>query len=157
MTDHEHATVFEFSKITESLFLGTNLCCQSHFSEQLLSLGITVDISLEEEHIDAPFGVESYLWLPVEDHAPPTDDQLQSGIAFMTSALSLGKKLYIHCKNGHGRGPTLVAAYLISTGKTADDAIALLLEKRPAVHLEVNQVASLNRLMMKFDAHQKAN
>lgn len=157
MTDHEHATVFEFSRITDSLFLGTNLCCQSHFSEQLLSLGITVDISLEEEHIDAPFGVESYLWLPVKDHTPPTDDQLQIGIAFMTSALSLGKKLYIHCKNGHGRGPTLVAAYLISTGKTADDVIALLTEKRPAIHLEPSQITALNRLAETLYAHQKTD
>lgn len=157
MTDHEHATTFEFSQITDSLFLGSNLCCQSHFSEQLLSLGITVDISLEEEHIDAPFGVESYLWLPVKDHTPPTDDQLQTGISFVTSVLSLGKKLYIHCKNGHGRGPTLVAAYLISAGKTVTDATGLISEKRPAIHLEESQVAALNRLAEKSYAHEKTN
>lgn len=146
MKDHSLAAVFEFSQITDSIFLGTNLCCQSHFSESLLSIGITVDISLEEEHIDAPFGVESYLWLPVKNRTSPTDDQLQIGISFIASILSLGKKLYIHCKNGHGRGPTLVAAHLVSTGKTVDDAIALLSEKRPAVHLEESQVAALKRL-----------
>ena len=138
-----HTEDFDFSQITDSLFLGTNQCCQSHFSDTLLSRGVTVDISLEEERVDAPFGVESYLWLPVTDHTPPTDDQMRTGVAFMESVLSRGKKIYVHCKNGHGRAPTLVAAYFISIGKTVDEAISLIKEKRPAIHLEESQTATL--------------
>lgn len=142
---HPEETTFEYSIITENILLGTNLCCQSHFSDELLSKGVTVDISLEEEHIDAPFGVESYLWLPVVDHASPTRDQIRTGVGFITSVIGLGKKIYVHCKNGHGRGPTLVAAYLISTGMIAPDAMALVKEKRPSIHLESTQVSILDR------------
>lgn len=149
MNAHENKMVFEFSHITKSITIGTNQCCQSHFSEKLLSQGITVDISLEEEHVDAPFGVESYLWLPVTDHTPPTDDQILTGVAFMESVVSRGKKIYVHCKNGHGRAPTLVAAYFISKGKTAQEALSFIKEKRPAIHLEESQIAILYRLEKK--------
>ena len=138
-----HTENFDFSQITDSLFLGTNQCCQSHFSENLLSRGITVDISLEEERVDAPFGVESYLWLPVADHTPPAADQLVTGVAFIATTLSLRKKIYLHCKNGHGSAPTLLAAYFISIGKTANEAISLIKEKRPTIHLEEGQIAVL--------------
>ncbi|MBI4239402.1 dual specificity protein phosphatase family protein [Candidatus Uhrbacteria bacterium] len=157
MTEDKHTEGFEFSTITESITIGTNQCCQSHFSEKLLSSGITVDISLEENRVDAPFGVESYLWLPVTDHTPPTDDQMHTGAAFIESVLSLGKKIYVHCKNGHGRAPTLVAAYLISTGKSVQDALSLIKEKRPVVHLEEGQIGALLRFFEKYYAHKKTN
>jgi protein-tyrosine phosphatase len=147
----------DFSQITESIFVGTNQCCQSHFLEELLSLGITVDISLEEERVDVPLGVELYLWIPVKDHAPPTADQLKVGVELILSVLSLGKKIYIHCKNGHGRGPTLAAAYLITTGKSVDESIALILEKRSVIHLEESQITALHRFSDKLYAHQKIN
>lgn len=146
-SNHGSKTPFEFSEITPQLFIGTNQCCQSHFSEKLFSLGITIDISLEEDRIDAPFGVESYLWLPVKDHTPPTQDQLKVGVAFLSTALMTGKKVYVHCKNGHGRAPTLVGAYFIETGKTVQEALFILSQKRPVIHLEEKQKEALDSYM----------
>lgn len=144
MTDgHGSKTPFEFSEIIPQVFIGTNQCCQSHFSEKLLSLGVTVDISLEEDHVDAPFGVESYLWIPVKDHTPPTQDQLKMGVAFLSTALMADKKVYVHCKNGHGRAPTLVAAYFLSIGKSVDETLDILSKKRPAIHFESTQKEAL--------------
>ncbi|MBI2644803.1 dual specificity protein phosphatase family protein [Candidatus Uhrbacteria bacterium] len=157
MTKNEHAEGFEFSYITESIIIGTNQCCQSHFSEKLLSLGITVDLSLEEKRVDAPVGVESYLWLPVTDHTPPTDDQMQIGVTYIGSVLSLGKKIYVHCKNGHGRAPTLVAAYFVSTGKSVHESLSLIKEKRSAIHMEKSQTRALQRFFEKTYTHQKTN
>lgn len=142
--EHGSKILFEFSEITPQLFIGTNQCCQSHFSDKLLTLGITIDISLEEDRIDAPFGVESYLWLPVKDHAPPTKDQLNMGVAFLSTAVMAGKKVYVHCKNGHGRAPTLVAAYFLSTGKSMSETFDVLLKKRPTIHLEDTQKETLD-------------
>jgi hypothetical protein len=33
---------------------------------------IEADISLEEERVDAPFGVKFYVWIPIKDHAAST-------------------------------------------------------------------------------------
>ena len=59
--------------------------------------------------------------------------------------VELGKKIYVHCKNGHGRAPTLVAAYLIKTkGMTTDEAVAFIKERRPSIHPEDSQKKALD-------------
>ena len=51
--------------------------------------------------------------------------------------VALGKKVYVHCKNGHGRAPTLVAAYLIREhGKSVDEALEIIKAGRPTIHIE---------------------
>ena len=77
-------TKHTYSQITPEIFIGTNMCCDTHFQD-LKKLGITADIDLEGEEMDfsRPEGMESYLWLPVEDHLAPTFDQLEMGIAVL--------------------------------------------------------------------------
>lgn len=126
----------DFDYIVDGIYIGTNQCCQTHFDESLIKDGVSADISLEEERIDAPFGVEFYVWIPVKNHMPPSTDQLEFGVSVLEKLVSMGKKVYVHCKNGHGRAPTLVAAYLVKNGKTPEEAEALVKAKRPSVHLE---------------------
>lgn len=57
--------------------------------------------------------------------------------------IAIGKKVYVHCKNGHGRAPILVAAYFIKKGKTFQQAIAFIKKKRPTIHLEKIQIKTL--------------
>ncbi len=140
MDDH---TMFEYSQITPQIFIGTNLCCITHFAEPLLSEGITFDVSLEEERLDMAQGSESFVWIPVKDHTPPTKDQLDFGVTVLAKIVSMGKKAIVHCKNGHGRAPTLVAAYLMSQGTSLDEAISFIRAKRPSIHLEPSQVEAL--------------
>jgi len=138
---------FEYSEITDQVFIGTNSCCQTHFEGSLLKMGVTVDISLEGEHVDRPGGVEAYLWLPTPDHHAPEIGKTLIGIAALERALDEEKKVYIHCRNGHGRAPTFFAAYLIrKNGMTPEEAVAFIKEKRPAVHLEKSQLAFLDTL-----------
>lgn len=140
----EHsAGKIDFNYITDGIYIGTNQCCQTHFDEELKKLGITADVSLEEERLDAPFGVDFYTWIPVKNHMPPAPDQLEFGVSALEKLVAMGKKIYVHCKNGHGRAPTLAAAYLIKQGKTADEAIELIKSKRPSIHLEDIQIAAL--------------
>ena len=125
----------EYDQITDQIYVGTNFCCQVHFDKELLDLGIYADISLEGERVDAPFGVDYYLWLPVPDTQAPKQDQLMQGANAIKSLIDAGKKIYIHCMNGHGRGPTLAAGYLISTGMSTEEAVDLLHKKRRGSHI----------------------
>lgn len=136
-----------FNRITEHIYIGNNMCCQVHFDKTLLLEGIEVDISLEEENLDQPFGVEMFVWLPVADHTAPTQEQLHFGASVIREAVRMNKKMYVHCQNGHGRAPTMVAAYLISEGKSVNEAIELIREKRPVIHLDSVQIEALDAFM----------
>ncbi len=142
MTTRFHPEI-DYNYIADGIYIGTNQCCQTHFEERLKAKGITADISLEEERIDAPFGVDFYLWLPVKDHTPPKPDQLKFGVWALEKLTAMGKKVYVHCKNGHGRAPTMVAAYLIKKGQGVDEAISFIKTKRPSIHLEEVQKQAL--------------
>lgn len=146
--DHPQTKELEYNYITDGIYVGTNQCCQAHFDENLLHKeGVTTDISLEEGRLDQPFGVEWYVWLPVKDHTPPSPAQLAFGVKAFQEIVALGKKVYVHCKNGHGRAPTLVAAYLIQKGMTPEAAEEFLQSKRPTVHINESQREALQKFV----------
>lgn len=138
---------FEYNEIDNGVFIGTNACCDIHFKKDLLENGIDADISLEAEKVDQPYGVKTYLWLPTIDHRPPSRENIDVGIDVLDTILTQGRKVYIHCKNGHGRAPTFYAAYLIlKRDMTADNAVAHIMAKRPTAHIEESQLAFLKDL-----------
>lgn len=71
------------------------------------------------------------LHLPVADFTPPTPDQLQTGVAAMQEAIAAGEPVAVHCAGGLGRTGTLVACYLVASGRSAEDAIAEVRRARP--------------------------
>lgn len=140
-----HHPEFDFSQVTETVFLGTNLCCLSRSHIQiLLDIGITAEIDLEAERQDSAPDVPVYMWLPVPDKTAPDMEQFIAGVNLISLMSKLGKKTYVHCQYGHGRSPTLVAAYLVSQGKTVDEAVEAVKAARPEIHLEQAQVDALN-------------
>jgi protein-tyrosine phosphatase len=136
---------FDYNKITPLIYLGTNFCCVMHFKEELLKKGIKGDISMEGEKIDKPVGVDYFLWLPTKDHTAPTLKQLLTGVKTIDALIKQKVKIYIHCKNGHGRAPTMLVAYFIYTGMKVDQAIEVIAEKRPEIHLAAVQKKQLQK------------
>lgn len=141
--DHSQIKELEYNDITDGIYIGTNQCCRTHFDEKLKREGITADISLEEDRLDAPFGVEFYVWIPIKNHAAPSKDQLEFGVSVIEKLVAMSKKIYVHCKNGHGRAPTLVAAYLVKKGRSPAEAEIFIKSKRPTMHLEDTQRQAL--------------
>lgn len=137
----------DFSKITEQIYIGTNACCSTHFDERLRHMGISADISLEAEQLDAPRGADFYLWLPTPDHLPPRPAQLKVGIAALCELIKNRVKVYVHCERGHGRAPTFIAAYFIKEKKmTPKQAVAFISKHRPITHLTSRQLAALKKV-----------
>ncbi len=134
---------FDYDQITENVYIGTNMCCQFGFDKELLSKNVKADISLEELKVDAPVGVDYYLWLPTKDHEAPDLDKLILGVQTLDFLISRKIKVYIHCKNGHGRAPTLFAAYLINKGMGASEAVKYIKNKRHTIHLTDKQLEAL--------------
>ncbi len=139
---HSHKS-FDYNQINDEVFIGTNMCCQLGFDRELLTKNVKADISLEELRVDAPMGVDYFLWLPTIDHESPTVDKLNLGVYTLDFLISRKIKVYIHCKNGHGRAPTLFVAYLVKKGMEVSEAIKYLQSKRPVIHLSSNQLEAL--------------
>lgn len=146
---HPKKPIFEYSKITEYIYIGTNQCCNPHFEKSLIKQGVKADISLEEKRLDRPFGVDYYLWLPTKDRKAPTFKQLLIGANFIKHAVYNKIKVYVHCEHGHARAPTLVAAYFILEGKDVRKALELIKKKRPIIHPNKFQIKALENFKRK--------
>ena len=71
------------------------------------------------------------LHIPVQDFCPPTIEQLNLCVDFLKDCLKADRKPVVHCMMGYGRTGTILAAYLISEGMSANDSIAEVRRKRP--------------------------
>lgn len=93
----------------------------------LQSRGIGALISLTESPLPAGaldrHGILG-LHLPVDDFQAPTPDQMLEAFAFLDRARATGTPAAVHCLAGQGRTGTVLAAYLIRGGLSAEEAIA---------------------------------
>ena len=141
--EHEHKGL-SYNKIEDFLYAGNNMCCQTHFEMELLSKGITADISLEAERLDNPYGVKYFLWLPWKEDAAPSIELINLALDMLDDLAKQNIKTYVHCKNGHGRTTTFLASYFIRKMKvTADEALNMVKQKRPSMHLNEIQTTFL--------------
>lgn len=145
----------DYSQITDHIFIGSDLCegmsCPIHGPE-FEKLGILVEINLSVEKKETPpDGIDLYAWIPVADKHAPSQGQLDMGTSIIDEAIRNGKNIYVHCKNGHGRSPTMVAAYMIRfQAKKIDEAVAEILHHRMEVHLEFEQREALAMFMERY-------
>lgn len=149
--EHEH-TKMSYNKIDELLYAGNNMCCQKHFEMELLSKGITADISLEAERLDNPHGVKYFFWFPWVEDTAPSAELIDLALDVLDNLLKRDVKTYVHCKNGHGRTTTFLAAYYIHKLKiTVDKALTIIKEKRPSGHLNEIQ----KQFLIDFEKNNK--
>lgn len=133
-------------QITANLFLG------SQFNliglEKLKALGVTAIVNMRihdiyEQH--TTLGVK-YLHLPTIDNTPPKIEDLKQGVVFIENEIKIGGKVYVHCREGIGRGPTMAIAYLLKLGTTLSDAIQLIKKIRPFINPKPSQLSRLQEL-----------
>ena len=147
--EKSHPKEFNYDFISDGIYIGSNQCCSTHLSKLLKEEGIDIDISLEEDRLDQPFGVMSYAWIPVIDMDIPTQEQLEYGIQTMDHFIKNGHKIFVHCKNGHGRSSTFVSAYLMKSKNIGfDEAFAIIKKARPAAHMNEKQENFLRGLTL---------
>jgi Dual specificity phosphatase, catalytic domain len=132
-----------FSRVTPNLYVGPQYSERGF--KHLKDHGVTAGVNLRVEYDDAAHGLAfaNYCHLPTIDDDAPTLEHLAEGATFIKNEIENGGMVYIHCAGGIGRAPTMAAAYLISTGKSLDDALALIRKARPFVLLTPKQMEQL--------------
>jgi predicted protein tyrosine phosphatase len=72
-----------------------------------------------------------FLCLPIPDGQPPTTDQTDQFVRFVAEQRTAHRPVAVHCEGGIGRTGTMLAAYLISQGESANTAIARIRAVEP--------------------------
>jgi protein tyrosine phosphatase (PTP) superfamily phosphohydrolase (DUF442 family) len=144
-------------QITANLFLGSQY--NQVGLRKMKALGITaiINMRMHSVYTEAQYEGFHYLHLPTPDNTPPSLDTLIQGAAFADMEIKNGGKVYIHCRQGLGRGPTMTVAYLLKTGLTVEDALALIRKVRPFINPRPGQLARLKELEAYYNQKQKAS
>jgi protein-tyrosine phosphatase len=133
------------SRIGPHIYLGGQH--YRHGLGRMARLGISASVSLRETADDGARGLalEKHLWLPTLDDTAPTVEDLRAANAFIAEALAEGRGVYVHCFSGVGRAATTVAAYLMTTGLTPEQAWATIRSVRPFVRPNAVQTKAVGQ------------
>ncbi|HEX2619808.1 MAG TPA: dual specificity protein phosphatase [Phototrophicaceae bacterium] len=141
----------QFSQVTSQILLGGQPA--KRVLRWLKRKGVTGVVNLRQEYdyseTMSTLGIR-YLHLPTPDNQPPTLEHLNQGVIFIHDTLAKGGRVYIHCWEGLGRSPTVVAAYLVSTGLTPNEAWIRIRKTRPFIRPTPGQVTRLEEFALQI-------
>ncbi|PJF44791.1 MAG: protein phosphatase [Phototrophicales bacterium] len=129
-----------YSEVLPSLWVGGQH--YRHGIPKMRKQGITAIVNLRTYPDDAAMNriTERYLWLPTTDHTPPTLADIQRAVDFIDAEIANGGKVYVHCRAGVGRGPTMTACYLVSKNYTPHEAWEAIRRVRPFIYPTTSQL-----------------
>ena len=140
--------MLRYSRVTDTLFVGPQF--RRNGKAALIRAGITHIVNMRSEFDDAEHGLtigndfpDYYCHLPTADDEPIAESHIVRGVEFIDSAVGRDGKVYIHCSAGVGRAPSMAAAYLISKGVRAEDALGKIRRVRPFIRPTPGQILAL--------------
>ena len=125
--------MFEFSNITDELFIGNTPLASDY--DGLRELGIRLIINMRLMH--GPFPDPHHmpiklLWLRTIDSPlfPIPVSKLITGAKAALETIQAGHRVYVHCAGGRHRGVAMGACILIAQGYGPEEAMQLISSRR---------------------------
>jgi Dual specificity phosphatase, catalytic domain len=114
-----------YSRIEDGLYLGGCV------PKPLPGVGAVLNLCETED----VYRAESHRWAPIRDTAPaPSLDWLREQVAFIEAERTMGKTVYVHCRNGVSRSGMVVTAYFMARhGWSRDEAVIFVRSGRPVL------------------------
>jgi protein tyrosine phosphatase (PTP) superfamily phosphohydrolase (DUF442 family) len=134
------------SQVTAHLFLGSQYNLLG--LKKLKALGVTaiVNMRVHNTYGSAVHAGIKYLHIPTVDNTPPPLEVLIKGANFIDEEIRHKGIVYVHCRQGLGRGPTMAMAYLIKIGMTYEDAYNMIKLVRVFINPRPGQIKRLKEL-----------
>jgi atypical dual specificity phosphatase len=130
-----------FSWIKRPLLAGLAMPRDREEFTWLRAHGIQVLLSLSEDPARRDLVNDAGLMSvhePIDDFTAPSVEQLERCVSVIDRAHAQNMGVAVHCGAGKGRTGTILAAWLVSQGQPADEAINRIRELRPG-SLEVEE------------------
>lgn len=137
-------------RVAPWLFIGPELLIDQY--ADLRRRGVTHIVDLRAEGSDDADILASlgFRWrrIPVPDRRAPTHDQLQSLVEWLDADADpdLDQAVYLHCRAGLGRTPSVAIALLMQHGMTLAEAHRVVLAARPESAPTSDQLRWLNAI-----------
>ena len=110
--------------------------------------GISAILTLTETELD-PWAIDraqmASLHLPIFDMTAPQPSQFLEALAFIDDQQASARATVVHCLAGQGRTGSILAAWLIRQGATAQEALAAIRLRCPGAVENDDQEAALER------------
>jgi atypical dual specificity phosphatase len=140
----------KWDKIEPNLFLGAYPTTAD--ATTLHQLGVRAIVNCCHEIVGPTEDYERLgmvqLRLPTTDFSEPQIEKINTAIDFIKRFLDQGKGVYVHCKSGRGRSPTVVLCWLIYRyGLTPEDAKNRLIDLRPQVRRGIDQGVAVRQFL----------
>lgn len=125
--------MFEFSNITDDLFIGNTPLARDYDGLRELGVQLLINMRLTRGPYPDPHHTPiRLLWLRTIDSPffPIPIPKLITGARAALETIGLGGKVYVHCAGGRHRGVTMGSCILIAQGYDPEDAMKLIKERR---------------------------
>jgi hypothetical protein len=158
--DNAHRVITGLPRLSRSQISG-QLLLGSQYNrwglKKLKAMGVTgiVNMRTTNTYGDAAHQGINYLHLPTTDNTAPPLDDLIKGADFIDREIGKGGIVYVHCRQGLGRGPTIAMAYLIKTGLTYEQAYEKIRSVRRFINPQGSQVKRLKELQAWYESTDK--
>lgn len=133
--------------ITPELSLGPRF--DTDEAETLARQGVGAVIDVRSEACDDEAALARHglrlLHMAVDDHRPPTQEQLQQATEWALAEIAAGRRIYVHCRSGIGRSPTIATAVLVAIGYPLGEAYQAVKNRRPWATLSEEQWEALEQ------------
>ena len=136
---------FNFSNITDDLFIGTTPLASDYNGLRQLGIQLIINMRFTRSPFpDTHHTPIQLLWLRTIDSPffPLPVSKLMVGARVALETIQSGGKVYVHCAYGRHRGPAMGSCVLIAQGYSPEAAMKLVSERRSVADPNVNYIRS---------------